>query len=184
MKKKKICAAALILSAAVLLCACGQDDAVTADVTAETSEETSSVEESLTVSETESAAADIDPAEIVNEIMTETSMTSMAEVTADRIGNYIEFDMEKVESFSMYICGSGAFADEAAVFKMKDEADADALIEALEARSETKNKDFEDYIPEECPKIESAVIKSNGCYVIYAVSSDNEKAEEIFDGKF
>lgn len=151
--------------------------------TAESSEDTS-VQADGEESKSEESEASSDstlPAQIAEKIAADTAMSSIAEVGSDRIGNYIDYDMENVESFSMYICGSGAFADEVSVFELKDESDADALIEALEARKETKYNDFKDYVPDECDKIENAVIKSTGKYVLFATTPDNELAESIFD---
>lgn len=177
-----ICAAAAAASVS-MLSSCSEEPTVDASA---------DVSDVSTVSETQSSEAEedrneqteIDPAEIVDEIMTAEEMVSMAEVESGRMGNYVEVDMETVESFSMYICGSGAFADEAAVFEMKSEDDTEALMEALQKRVDSRLADYKDYKPEECGKLETAVIKANGKYVLYAVSSDNDKAEEIFDSKF
>ncbi|MGN0695758.1 MAG: DUF4358 domain-containing protein [Oscillospiraceae bacterium] len=181
MLKKRISAiigAAAVIGAVSMLAGCSEEPAV--DVAAEVTEMVTEAE----VTEAVQEQKEIDPAAVVDEIMTETAMTSMAEVTEDRLGNYVEADTEKVESYSMYICGSGAFADEAAVFVLSSEEDTDALMEALQKRVDARLVDYKDYKPEECGKLESAVIKSNGKYVLYAVSSDNDKAEEIFDSKF
>ncbi len=180
---KKIVSAALLLAICLTFGGCG-DESVPAGITVITSaapDETAAPDNGGTSEEVPSETSSA--ADIVNEIMTETAMTSMAEVTSDRMGNYIEADMDKVESFSMYICGSGAFADEAAVFVMVSEDDTAAMEDALKKRAETKLNDYKDYKPEECYKIEEAVIKSNGKYVLFAVSSDNDKAEDIFDDK-
>lgn len=181
MLKKRISAiigAAAVIGAVSMLSGCGEEPAV--DAAAEVTTVSAETETSEAVQE----QTEIDPAAVVDEIMTETAMTSMAEVTEDRLGNYIEADTGTVESYSMYICGSGAFADEAAVFVMRSEDAAEALMEALQKRVDARLVDYKDYKPEECGKLESAVIKSNGKYVLYAVSSDNDKAEEIFDSKF
>ena len=130
------------------------------------------------------SSADIDIAAVLDSVMNETGMTSMTEVGEDRIGNYLEADTAQIESFSMWICGSGAFADETAIFVLSNEDYAADLEDALNKRVETKTADYKDYKPEECPKMESAVIKTNGKYVFFAVSSDNAKAEQIFDSNF
>lgn len=153
----------------------GENTDDTADTAAESETDNSASEESETSSE------GVTPAEIAEKIAADTAMSSIAEVGSDRIGNYIDYDMENVESFSMYICGSGAFADEVGVFELKDESSADSLIEVLEARKETKYNDFKDYVPDECDKIENAVIKNTGKYVLFAVTPDNDLAENIFD---
>jgi len=40
---------------------------------------------------------------------------------------------------------------------------------------------YEDYKPEEMPKIESAIIEEKGNYIFLVISPDNEKAQEVLD---
>lgn len=97
--------------------------------------------------------------------------------------NY-EFDMSKVSEYAYVMAGSGIEADEVLIAKTASEADAQALLELMSKRKDSLYTDFEAYSPEECPKIESAVIKTYGCYAVFAITSDNKKAETLLDGVF
>ena len=97
--KRKIAFAALALAAAMSLAACSEPTVDTGDTSADTS----------AVSVSENAA---EPSEITAKIIADIEMSSLAEVQSDRIEMYLDADMEKVDSFSMFICGSGGFADE------------------------------------------------------------------------
>lgn len=189
MKKKRSIAIAAVLMLTAALSGCGDEPAAEAgvSVTENDVEITNAAEEVSDGAQGESEAADsgsIDIKAVLDSVMSETGMTSMTEVGEDRIGNYLEADTSQLESFSMWICGSGAFADETALFVLNNEDYAADLEDALNKRLETKTNDYKDYKPEECPKMDSAVIKTNGKYVFFAVSSDNDRAEQIFDENF
>lgn len=180
MKKKRSFAIAAVLMLSAVLSGCGEEPAEEAGVSVTGSD----VEITNAAEEVPEGSVSIDIKAVLDSVMSETGMTSMTEVGEDRIGNYLEADTSQFESFSMWICGSGAFADETALFVLNNEDYAADLEDALKKRLETKTNDYKDYKPEECPKMESAVIKTNGKYVFFAVSSDNEKAEQIFDENF
>lgn len=191
MKKKRSLAIAAVLMLTAALSGCGDQPAEEAgvsvtgsdvEITNAAEEVSDSVSESGEAAEAADSTGSIDINAVLDLVMTETGMTSMTEVGEDRIGNYLEVDTSQFESFSMWICGSGAFADETALFVLNNEDYAADLEDALNARLETKTNDYKDYKPEECPKMDSAVVKTNGKYVFFAVSSDNGRAEEIFDG--
>ena len=100
-------------------------------------------------------------ADITSEIMANVSMSSMAEVGADRVSAYIDFEIPEGTDFSMFICGSGGFADEVCVINT---AGLDA-----------------DYNPDEYDKLSEMLLKQTGDYLIYAVTGDNDECERIFD---
>lgn len=73
---------------------------------------------------------------------------------------------------------SGATAEEIAIFEFDSEVAAADGLEKAQVRVEDQKADFESYIPKEIPKLENAVIKQSGKYVIVCVSSGNQ-AEKI-----
>lgn len=118
--------------------------------------------------------------DITSEIMANVSMSSMAEVGADRVSAYIDFEIPEGTDFSMFICGSGGFADEVCVINTAG-LDADAFSEAVDKRINARMTDFEDYNPDEYDKLSEMLLKQTGDYLIYAVTGDNEECERIFD---
>lgn len=88
---------------------------------------------------------------------------------------------EQVASAVVYV-GTGATAEEIAVFEGVDEAAADAIEAQAEARLASQLSDYADYKPDEVPKLENPVLETEGNYVILCVSGDNETAESIIDG--
>lgn len=123
-------------------------------------------------------------ADITKKVMEEIEFPSMAEVSSDRLATYYDISADDIEEFSLYICGSGAYPDEIAVFKMKDTEKAEAVKALSESRKEKLVTTFTDYTPEEMYKLDDAVITVKGNYAIFVVCADNTKAKEIIDGCF
>ena len=74
--------------------------------------------------------------------------------------------------------GTGATAEELAVFETKDADAAAALVQKLEARNADRIESYSSYIPEEVPKLENAVILSGGRYVVLCVAKDASAVRE------
>ena len=166
MKKITKALAALLVPAMIIsLTACGGD-------TGSKPVENSSVQSSV------SASA---PADITSKIMTDIKFPSMAEIKSDRLVSYYDVDADKVEAFSAYICGSGAYPDEIAVFKMKSADDIQAVKTVLEARVESQTTTFKDYTPDEMYKIDGKNIVVSGNYIALIICSDNAGATGTFN---
>ncbi len=75
--------------------------------------------------------------------------------------------------------GTGATAEELAVFETKDADAASALVGKLQARNEDRIENYSDYIPAEVPKLENAVIISGGRYVVLCVATDVSAVREL-----
>ena len=75
--------------------------------------------------------------------------------------------------------GTGATAEEVAVFDCGSAGAAESLAEALTARNETRISQYADYNPAEVPKLEDAVILTGGQYAVLIVASDPSAAESI-----
>ena len=164
-KFTKILAALLVPAMLVSLTACG----------GETSSSTN------TSSATESVLNASAPADITKKIMEDIKFPSMAEIKSERLATYYEVDSDKIENFSAYICGSGAYPDEIAIFKMKSSADVDAVKTVLQARVESQTTTFKDYTPDEMYKIDGKNIVISGNYIALIICSDNAGATNTFN---
>lgn len=92
-------------------------------------------------------------------------------------------DSELVEDKAMYV-GTLATAEEITVIKVKDAGDVQAAKDAVNAHLEDQKTAFENYIPEEMPKIENALVLTQGNYVLLAVADDTSKVKETFEAQF
>lgn len=75
--------------------------------------------------------------------------------------------------------GSGAVADELALFEFESKEDAEAAVEQAQARVTAQSESFADYIPEEVKKLDSAIVKTYGRYLVVCVSGGTEAGEII-----
>lgn len=154
MKMKRIAAsAAAILMALTLFSGCSQTGSKT--ITAPTDEVAQKLMDSLSF---------------------EYPLNQLPEDAANRL---YKLDGEILEEQAVYVGTGGALADEVSVWRVKDEKDAKTVQEAAEKRVENQKASFQDYVPEEMPKLEKAVIQVDGDTIILCVSSDPEKAKEV-----
>lgn len=75
--------------------------------------------------------------------------------------------------------GSGATAEELAVFETEDAESAAVLVGKLQARNTDRIESYSSYIPGEVPKLENAVIISGGRYVVLCVATDASAVKEL-----
>lgn len=68
--------------------------------------------------------------------------------------------------------GGGATAEEIAVFEVKNEDDASAVRKKAEEYIEKRKESFQNYIPEEMPKLNHPFIYTNGKLVVVCVADD------------
>ncbi len=138
-------------------------------------------EEAVEANATVSVAAASSPADITAAIMAEIEIPSAMEKNAENIGAYYDVDTATVAEMSVFICGSGAYPDELAIFKFNDEASAQAGAEAVKNRLESQTAIYKDYTPAEMYKLEEAVVITDGSWVAFAACSDNARAKEIIE---
>lgn len=124
------------------------------------------------------------PSEITSAIMAEIEIPSAVEKTKEDVGAYYDIDVEAAEAISVYICGSGAYPDELAVFKMKSPEQAENAREAAQKRLDGQIELYSDYTPNEMYKLDGAKVVVKGNYVMLFACSDDERAYEIADSLF
>jgi hypothetical protein len=113
-------------------------------------------------------------ADLISNVEFADEMTLINEKTVESL-----YNINYAISQQVYI-SSGATAEEVAVFELKDGNDADKALDAVNQRIETQKQDFKTYIPEEIPKLENAIVKKVGQYVIVCIS-DGDEADEIIN---
>ncbi|MCH5347676.1 MAG: DUF4358 domain-containing protein [Oscillospiraceae bacterium] len=174
MKKTAIIIAAAL--SALLLAACEKEPGtVPVDGTPEPASAAS-------VSDTEAAKAETSAADITAAITAEIEISSAIEKTAENIGAFYDIDTASVTDMSVFICGSGAYPDELAVFRFDSADSAKAGAEAVRKRLDSQLALYRDYTPDEVYKLEGAAVIEKDNWVIFAACSDNDRAKEIVEG--
>ncbi len=141
----------------------------------------SSEGEAVEANATVSTVAEATASGITTAIMAEIEIPSAMEKNAENIGAYYDIDTATVSEMSVFICGSGAYPDEIAVFRFNDEAAAKAGAEAVQNRLNNQTAIYKDYTPAEMYKLDEAVVITKGNWVAFAACADNARAKEIIE---
>lgn len=159
--KRKITAA--LLAAAILCCAsCDSKPAET------------------TTAATEAPVTEFTAADVTAAVLAEITINSAFEKKPESLPDYFtDLNTEDLVDSSYYLCASGAYPDEIAVFEFKSDEAAKKGLEAVKTRLKEQISVYESYTPEEMYKLEGAITEAKGNYVYYLVCSDNSKAQDI-----
>ncbi len=172
--KKIIIAAAVI--AAMALSSCGnQEDGESVQANGTPAETTAAVS-------SEQAEAEASAADIASAVMSEIEIPSAVEKDADSLGAFYDIDVSTVADMSVFICGSGAYPDELAVFRFNDADSAASGAAEVQKRLESQIELYTDYTPDEVYKLEDAAVIEKGNWVVLIICSDNSRASEIVNG--
>ncbi|MGN0604455.1 MAG: DUF4358 domain-containing protein [Oscillospiraceae bacterium] len=124
------------------------------------------------------------PADITSAIMAEIEIPSAVEKTKEDVDAYYDIDVEAADELSVFICGSGAYPDELAVFKMNSPEQAESARAAAQKRLDGQIELYSDYTPDEMYKLDGAKVVVKGNYVMLFACSDDDRAYEIADSLF
>ena len=125
---------------------------------------------------------DVDISALASQIVGEVSFDdSLSEIDDDMISMLYSIDGY---TDAVLYKGSGATAEEVAIFKMETTDDAKEALEEAQAHIQSQIESYESYIPEEVSRLEDAIVRQDGCYVCVVVSGDSAAAEKLLDGAF
>lgn len=124
----------------------------------------------------QNGTADIDIGNLSSELLEKAEFEDDLNAVDDNTVKKL-YKIDDYVKASVYL-GSGATAEEIAVFEFDSKEIAEDGLKKAQARIEEQKTDFESYIPKEIPKLDSAVVKQSGKYVIVCVSNSS-KAETI-----
>ncbi|MEG1614656.1 MAG: DUF4358 domain-containing protein [Oscillospiraceae bacterium] len=90
------------------------------------------------------------------------------------------YDIESDDVKASGFIGSGATAEEIALFEAPDESKAKDILDKAHKHIEKQKEDFKSYNPKELKKLDNAVTLQKGKYVIVCVSN-GDNAEKIVE---
>ncbi|WP_125154322.1 DUF4358 domain-containing protein [Clostridium rectalis] len=122
--------------------------------------------------------------DITSKIIENSNMSNLKEADKSKIKKFYDIDSESLEEFSVYLPSSNILANELAVLKVKELSNVDKIKGKLEKRLEKQSTSFKDYLPDEYYLIQKHVLKTKDNYILFVISKDVEKIEEIFDKSF
>lgn len=121
------------------------------------------------------------PTELFSEISEDAGITYMYDMTDEMLEDVVGIAPD-VYSDAVYMTpGTGISPEEVIIVKGNTEADADLIEEKLNKRLTYIKKSVENYLIEEMPMIEKAVIRRDGLTVSLIVSPNVQGIIEIYD---
>lgn len=123
-----------------------------------------------------------DAGSVTTEVLTEITINSAIQKgIADLEFYFTDLDTSKLTDASYYMCASGAYPDEIAVFVFDTADSAKEAESAVQARLDKQISVYESYTPEEMYKLEDAIVEVRQNVIFYAVTENNSRVQEIFD---
>ena len=120
--------------------------------------------------------------DVTSAVLTEITINSAIEKgIADLEFYFSDLDTSKLTDASYYMCASGAYPDEIAVFVFDTAESAADAKSAVQTRLDKQISVYESYTPDEMYKLDGAVIDVRQNVIFYAVTENNSRAQEIFD---
>lgn len=121
----------------------------------------------------------VDVEKLANELQSETvTSDTLSSTAAEMLPSIYFVDADQMAKGAAYM-SSGATACEIAVIECKEASQTGDVEKLFKTRVSNQSSLFASYNAGEVSKLESAVIKSSGKYVVLAVCDDTAKAEEI-----
>ncbi len=115
--------------------------------------------------------------ELLQNVTFEDELTQIDAATTAKL-----YHIENAVNQFVYI-SSGATAEEIAVFEFSSKDDAAKAVQAAQERLAGQKESYESYMPKEVQKLDNAVLKQTGRYLILCVA-DGTEAENIINKYF
>lgn len=124
------------------------------------------------------APVDVDPQQAANTILDSVEFRdTLVEADAGVAESQYRLD-DSIESYSIWISGSGGTAEEIAVLKTSASASTEDARAILNKRIDELKFRFENYVPKEMVKLQDPVIVENGNIIILILADDATAAKK------
>lgn len=90
------------------------------------------------------------------------------------------FTNEEVRALVSYQ-GSGATSEEIVVLEVNDKSNVDSVKGKINTRITDRKEAFASYLPKEVGKIDSNIMQVKGNYVIFCISNDSNKVNNVIN---
>ncbi len=187
--KKKIYCLAITLAMICSLVACGKEESdsttteattvVTTEGTTEATTEDESTEGTTTEGTTETADT-VTAQSVADSILNGGSFSEQLQPLSTEVAlaRLYSLDSASIAEAAFYT-NSQATAEEIAVVKVNSADYIDTVKASFETRVADQKTACVDYLPDEMPKLDDAVIYVSGDYVVLCISCDSSKVESI-----
>lgn len=119
--------------------------------------------------------------EVADAIEAGQAFEELTKLSADQTLKYLDLNESLLSDMDMRIDASRASAEAIAVLTAVDEEGLGQAKEALAAYRDVTLEQYRDYRPAEVPKLENAVLKTQGLQTVMIISADAQAAEKALD---
>lgn len=127
---------------------------------------------------------DLSTTEMIDKMLTMVEQPALMELQAEQVKDLYTLNTDKLEEFSIRIPMMNIKTNEIAVFKVKDEKDVAEVEEAVKARAEAVQKQFETYLPDQYENAKNYKVVANGKYVLFVISDQADELVKIYNSFF
>lgn len=128
--------------------------------------------------------AEIDSAKLADAMAQNLSFDDQLEsIDEDTALSLYTINKKDFTACSVYM-GTGATAEEIAVFDASDEKAAGRIAGQFQTRIKDQTEAFQNYVPTELPKLKDAIVSISGNTVVLCVSKDSQQAQKLLDAVY
>lgn len=128
----------------------------------------------------EGGRSDVTVAELAERLKQAVKLDELKQRDKETLQRLYHLRGDEVEDFVLYTAVSNVKADEVAVIQAKDAAQAERVKQQVSKRIDAQTVKFKDYRPEEYALVQKHVLKSEGRFVLFAVSKAADRLEQLF----
>ncbi|CDM68682.1 putative secreted protein [Clostridium bornimense] len=119
--------------------------------------------------------------EILEKITMNIDEPNQMDIDSDFFTDNYEIDKSILKSYVVRVPIGDKYANECAVFEVKDKKDIEKVEEGIEKRSKILENNWKGYIPEQYDLVKSRKVVTKGKYVLFVISENSDKIEENFE---
>lgn len=122
--------------------------------------------------------------DIADKIVKDLEFPATLEMAKEQATEFYALDTNLLSEYTIYQAMMNIRSDEVSIFKVKDKKDIEKIKESILKRQEQLTNIWKQYLPDQYEKVQNYIILEKGSYIMYCVSDNQEKAEEIFNNFF
>ncbi|WP_332651251.1 DUF4358 domain-containing protein [Lysinibacillus sp. 54212] len=161
--KNKFLTMLLVAMVAIVVSACGQSE----------EKKTAKYEE-----------PELSAKEMIDKMLDMVEQPALMELQPDQVKDFYTLNTDKIEELSIRIPMMNIKTNEIAIFKVKDEKDVAEVEDAVKARAEAVQKQFETYLPDQYENAKNYKVVTKGKYVLFVISDQADEIVKIYHSFF
>lgn len=102
----------------------------------------------------------------------------LQELPAELIQKYVGLEADQYSEIYMLLDTSRGSTEQILFINAKDKAEQEKIVQSIEAYKASLINQYRDYVPEEVPKLEAAILRSKGLQTVFIVSGDSAACDK------